>query len=660
MRRLCTTFTRIGLLGRFTLLSLTATVLLGVVLGDLVERQIRVRAIRSAAQSAQLVARFGIQAQLSYTDTEKGLDPMSIPALDYLFLSGYQAGSLAQVEVINTRRRVIYSNNHALIGKTAAPDDGLTAALNGQTSAAVVHSTQAAPGGHGLIESFVPLRFSSVGKPDGAFEVYTNYAPVAAAIANDTHRLYLALAIGLVLFYVCLFRIVARASRQLRRQANENHRHARLDALTSLPNRRAFFEHAGEALPEHPSGDLCAVMVIDLDRFKEVNDTLGHHTGDLLLQAVAMRIREAVRDRDVLARLGGDEFVVLLRDASDQVAREVAQRIGVALGQRFNVDGATMDIEASIGVALYPDHGTDVNVLLQRADLAMYRAKERHDGFSLYTAELDSDQPGQMSLLGDLRHALEHDELTLHYQPKASLATGQVTHVEALVRWERPGHGLQPPSEFIPLAERTGLIKQLSVSVLDAALRQMRAWSDAGRDLTVAVNLSARNLLEDDLPETVAGLLAAHGVAADRLILEITESAVMSDETHSMEVLVRLSELGVCLSIDDFGTGYSSLSRLRRLPVDEIKIDRSFVAHMDRERGDALIVQSTVELAHNLGLRVVAEGVETDAIWNALGQLGCDYAQGYFLCRPMTAEALCEWLGEAGVAPGDVLVRRAC
>jgi diguanylate cyclase (GGDEF)-like protein len=644
MPRLRTTFMKIGLLGRFTLLSLAATLALGLALGELVTHDIRTRALRTAAQSAHLVASFGLQAQLSYTDIERGLDPTSIPALDYLFLSGYQAGTLAQVEVVNTHRRVVYSNNHALIGKTAPPAAGLTAALRGQATAEVVGR------GRKLIESFVPLRFSTVGAPDGAFEVYTLYAPLAAAIAHDTGRLYLALAIGLVLFYLLLFRIVSGASRQLRRQANENHRHARLDALTALPNRRAFFEHAAEVLPGQASSDSCAVMVVDLDRFKEVNDTLGHHSGDLLLQAVALRIRDAVRDRDVVSRLGGDEFAVLLRGASEAVSREVAERIGAALGQRFNVDGATMDIEASIGVALYPEHGEDVNVLLQRADLAMYRAKERHDGFSLYTCELDSDQPGQMSLLGDLRHALEHDELMLHYQPKAALASGQVSHVEALVRWERPGHGLQPPSEFIPLAERTGLIKQLSVSVLDAALRQVRAWIDEGMDLTVAVNLSARNLLEADLPETVAGLLADHGVAAHRLILEITESAVMSDETHSMEVLVRLSELGVCLSIDDFGTGYSSLSRLRRLPVDEIKIDRSFVAHMDRERGDALIVQSTVELAHNLGLRVVAEGVETEPIWNALRQLGCDYAQGYFLCRPMAPGDLRAWLAPAGDA----------
>ncbi len=632
------------------MLSLAATIVLGVALGDLVEHEIRTRALHNAAQAAQLVASFGLQTQLSYTDTQQGLDPEVIPALDLLFLSGYQAGTLAKVEVINMKQRIIYSNDHSLIGKTAGRASGLTAALRGHTTADVVRDGGGRGKSRELIESFVPLRFSAIGAPDGAFEVYTLYAPVAASIAHDTHSLYVALAVGLLLFYAGLFRIVQGASRQLRRQASENHRHARHDPLTELPNRRAFFEQAGDALAAQTSSEPCAVMIIDLDRFKEVNDTLGHHRGDLLLHAVALRIREAVRDRDVVSRLGGDEFAVLLRNAPDETAREVARRIAAALERRFNVGGATMDIEASIGIALAPQHGSDVDALLQRADLAMYRAKERHDGFNVYTSELDSEQPGQMSLLGDLRRALEHHELTLHYQPKASLATGQVSHVEALVRWERPGHGLVPPSEFIPLAERTGLIKQLSGCVLDAALGQQRAWTDGGLDVSVAVNLSARNLLETDLPALVAGLLADHGVPADRLILEITESAIMSDETHSVGVLSQLSELGVRLSIDDFGTGYSSLSRLRRLPVDEIKIDRSFVAHMDCERGDALIVQSTIELAHNLGLRVVAEGVETEAIWNRLRDLGCDYAQGYFLRRPIPPGELGEWLIESGAA----------
>jgi diguanylate cyclase (GGDEF)-like protein len=396
VRRLCTAIARIGLLGRFTLLSLAATIVLGVALGDLVAHEIRTRAIGSAAQSAQLVASFGLQTQLSYTDTEQGLNPEAIPALDYLFLSGYQAGTLAKVEVINLRRRVIYSNDHTLIGKRAAPARGLEEALKGHRTAEVVHAA-----GNGkdreLIESFVPLRFSAVGAPDGAFEVYTLYAPVEASIAHDTHRLYLALAVGLLLFYVGLFRIVLSASRQLRRQASENHRHARLDALTGLPNRRAFFEHAGDALRARPASEPCAVMVIDLDRFKEVNDTLGHHSGDRLLEAVALRIRDAVRDCDVVSRLGGDEFAVLLRGASEPTAHEVAHRIGDALEQRFNVGGVITDIEASIGIALSPDHGADVDALLQRADLAMYRAKERHDGFTVYTSEPDSEQPSSRS-----------------------------------------------------------------------------------------------------------------------------------------------------------------------------------------------------------------------------------------------------------------------
>jgi diguanylate cyclase (GGDEF)-like protein len=656
VRRLYSTIARIGLLGRFTLLSLTATIALGLALGHLVQDQIKARAIRSAAQSAQLVAHFGIQAQLSYTDTEKGLNPEVIPALDLLFLSGYQAGTLAQVEVINARKLVIYSNNHGLIGKQAMAAPGLAAALRGRTTATVIRN--AAPhGSHWLIESFVPLRFSAVGKPDGAFEVYTPYAPVAASIAHDTRRLYRALGIGLLLFYVALFPIMFGASRRLRRQSRENHRHARLDALTGVPNRRSFFEHAGRVLARSASSDPAAVMVIDLDHFKEVNDTFGHHHGDLLLQAAAQRIGEAVRERDVVARLGGDEFAVLVRDACEDTATEVARRIGDMLEQPFELRGVTVDIEASIGIALFPAHAEDVDTLLHRADLAMYRAKERHDGYGVYTPELDAEQPGQMSLLGDLRRALENGELTLHYQPKASLRTGQVTHVEALVRWERPGHGLLPPCEFIPLAERTGLIKQLSGCVLDAALRQARGWAEAGLEMTVAVNLSARNLLVADLPDLVAELLRRHGVPAGQLILEITESAIMSDETRSVGVLSRLSELGVGLSMDDFGMGYSSLSHLRRLPVDEIKIDRSFVARMESEREDALIVQSTIELAHNLGLRVVAEGVETEGTWMTLAELGCDHAQGYFLCRPVPPAELWQWLADSRAAQPAVARR---
>jgi len=394
---------------------------------------------------------------------------------------------------------------------------------------------------------------------------------------------------------------------------------------------------------------------MDLDRFKEVNDTLGHHSGDQLLRAAAGRIRRAVRESDVVARVGGDEFAVVLPGASRAMAGEVADRIRETLEEEFTVSGATVDIDASIGIAIHPDHATDVDTLLQRADLAMYKAKDTHIGHTFYSEELDQGHPSQLSMVGELRRAIEREELVLHYQPKASLGNGAITHVEALVRWQRPEHGMVPPDEFIPLAEHTGLIKQLSAYVLDVALRQLRAWLDLGLDLGVAVNLSARNLLEPDLPDQIAELLLRRGVEASRLVLEITESTIMADPARALSVLSRLSEMGIRLSIDDFGVGYSSLSYLKRLPVDELKIDRSFVAHMDSDEDDAFIVRSTIDLGRNLGLSVVAEGVETEAVWDELGELGCDYAQGWYLGRPMPAADLVDWLRATAAQGSEAL-----
>jgi diguanylate cyclase (GGDEF)-like protein len=640
---------RIGLLGRFSLLTLLATICLGVALSQTLEGQIRHRAVSHAAESAELVARFGLQPQLTWGDLDKGLDSQQIPALDSLLISGFQSGGVVSVEVANDRRKIIYASSHDDIGKLRSRDEGFEEALNGRTVAEVVDDRDGVPAGERLIETYAPLRFGpTTGRADGVFEIYTRYAPVAAAIKRDTHRLYLVLAIGLLVFYAALFRIVLGASRRLRRQADENQHQARHDALTGLPNRSWFYEQTEALLAGGRPPGSSAVMVMDLDRFKEVNDTLGHHSGDLLLQAAAFRIRNAVRDSDVVSRLGGDEFAVTLPGATRDRAREVAERVHKALERRFTVGGAMVDIEASIGIAVYPEHADDVATLLQRADLAMYKAKEHHAGLSFYSPELDHGHPSQLSLLGALRHAIEQEELVLHYQPKAALDTGEVTQVEALVRWQRPEHGMVPPAEFIPLAEHTGLIKQLSAYVLDVALRQLRLWLDAGLDLSVAVNLSARNLLEGDLPDHIADLLLRRGVPAERLILEITESTIMEDPQHAIAVLTRLSQMGVRLAIDDFGVGYSSLSYLKRLPVNEIKIDRTFVANMDSEENDAFIVRSTIDLGRNLGMHVVAEGVETEAVWNELGGLGCDYAQGWYLGKPMPAGEVLGWLERSG------------
>jgi len=648
---------RIGLLGRFTLLSLLVTILLGVALGASLESQIRSRAIQDAASSAQLVARFGIEPQLSPAALREGISPEVVGALDGLLQAGYADGSIVTIEVQNPRGKVVYSNHHSAIGDVHAHED-FRAALLGRTTAKVVDDMDEHPWHEKLIETHAPLWLNAApgDPPDGVFEIYTRYAPVAAAMKRDTLRLYLLLGIGLLLLNGALFRIVAGASRRLRRQADENQHQARHDSLTGLPNRGWFYDQTEQLLETGGrTGGSGAVMIMDLDRFKEVNDTLGHHAGDLLLQAAASRIQRAVRDSDMVSRLGGDEFAVVLPGASAKAAAEVAVRVRETLEERFSVSGATVDIEASIGIALFPQDAADVATLLQRADLAMYKAKETHSGHIFYSEELDHGHPSQLSLLGELRRAIEREELVLHYQPKAALGSGAVSHVEALVRWQRPEHGLVPPNEFIPLAEHTGLIKQLSAYVLDVALRQLRGWLDAGLDLGVAVNLSARNLLEADLPDQVAELLLANRVPAENLILEITESTIMADPARAFEVLTRLSEMGIRLSIDDFGVGYSSLSYLKRLPVDEIKIDRSFVAQMDDDEDDAFIVRSTIDLARNLGLNVVAEGVETEAVWDELGELGCDYAQGWFLGRPMPAAELAEWMRSHGAQASDAV-----
>ncbi|HEX2038922.1 MAG TPA: EAL domain-containing protein [Acidimicrobiales bacterium] len=429
------------------------------------------------------------------------------------------------------------------------------------------------------------------------------------------------------------------------------------DPLTNLPNRRLFRDRVHQAVLLARRTEIpVAVMILDLDRFKEVNDTLGHHIGDLLLQQVANRLQSTLREGDTIARLGGDEFAVLLPSvAGESAAVQVADKIVEALDEPFSLKGWTFDIDASIGIALFPDHGQSVDSLLQRADVAMYLAKENRGGWELYRAERDRHSPRRLTLLGELRRGIEDRNLLLHYQPKADMRTGGVRGVEALVRWVHPEHGVIPPDEFIPLAEHTGLIRTLTLFVLDEALAQCRAWQDEGVQLGVAVNLSVRNLYDPSFADEVRGLLERHRIAPELLELEITESVIMADPLRAMSVLGLLSALGVGLSLDDFGVGYSSLAYLKRLPVTEIKIDKSFVMNITSDESDALIVRSTIGLARSLGLRTVAEGVETEESWARLVALGCDVAQGYFLCRPKPAEELADWLVGKPIAT-DVLV----
>jgi diguanylate cyclase (GGDEF)-like protein len=427
------------------------------------------------------------------------------------------------------------------------------------------------------------------------------------------------------------------------------------DALTDLPNRLLFRDRVDQAITSSQrTGDIAAVMLMDLDHFKEINDTLGHHHGDRLLQEVAQRLQGALRDSDTVARLGGDEFGVLLpRLSGPEAATEVANDLLEHLREPFVVDDLTLEVDASIGVAIFPDHGADTETLLQRADIAMYSAKSSSGGSMLFEASQDRHSPRRLALAGELRSAISNGQIVLYFQSKADLRTGQIVGVEALARWDHPRFGVVGPTEFVPIAEQTGLIGPLTSCVLNKALAQLRAWSESGHDLTVAVNLSARSFLDTQLAVEIPALLERHGVAPARLELELTESMLMHDPQRAQATLERLKSIGVTLAVDDFGTGYSSLANLRRLPVDVIKIDKAFVIDMETSPSDAAIVSATVDLAHSLGLRAVAEGVESDEVWRRLAALGCDIAQGFHVSRPVPARDLAPLLqrGSLGARP---------
>ena len=433
-----------------------------------------------------------------------------------------------------------------------------------------------------------------------------------------------------------------------RKLQQEQLRHQALhDALTGLPNRVLLGDRLVHALEiARRWQEPMALLMLDLDRFKEVNDTLGHQVGDDVLIKVADRLISAIRASDTVARLGGDEFAVLLPAVTDLAsARMVAERIIEALRSPFDLlEGISLDIGISIGIALYPEHADEPGKLTQCADIAMYTAKQGQLGIGLYDEGKDNHSVRHLTLTGALRRAIEHDELVFHYQPKVDIRSLEVVSVEALARWDHPDYGPVPPDEFVLHAERTGLIEPLTRWAFGTALKRLVDWKDSGLDLSIAVNLSARNLHEEGLPNLVSQLLEEYGVPADRLILEITESAFMMDPEGASRVVQALADMGVRLSIDDFGSGYSSLAYLRHLPVRELKIDQSFVQGMHQNDEDLVIVRSTIDLAHNLGLEVVAEGIELGCHIEMLQELGCDLGQGFHIGRPMPAEKLPKWL----------------
>ncbi|WP_246260511.1 putative bifunctional diguanylate cyclase/phosphodiesterase [Cellulomonas taurus] len=493
------------------------------------------------------------------------------------------------------------------------------------------------------LDVYVPI--DRDGTVVGAAEVMLDYSETQAALSSAIRTVTAVVAGGLVLLWLGLFRTVRNASHRLHTSALENARLALIDALTGLPNRRMLGDRLERAIADHTSaGTTVGLALLDIDRFKDINDSLGHDRGDELLQQVATRLRDAMRQDDVVARLGGDEFAILFPDVRSVAdAEAAARRVRQLFVPPFPLGDLALHVDSSIGVACLPDHAEDASSLMRMADVAMYTAKTHRLGVSVYSPEEDDSSPARLVLLGDLHRALSvDDELQMHYQPKIDLHTGETIGLEALMRWRHPTRGMLPPDLFIPLAEQSGLIHDLTRYALRSCVAQIAAWSVDRVPVPVAVNLSAHDVTAQDVVEVIEDLLTLHRVPVELLEVEITETALVSDPSRVVPVLHRLGEIGVRVAIDDFGIGNTSISQLRDLPVHGLKIDRLFVADLatSGKRGSEVVVKAMVDLAHSFGLQVVAEGVEDETTADALRQLTVDQAQGYLYAAALPAERL--------------------
>jgi diguanylate cyclase (GGDEF)-like protein len=649
---------------RFAILSAIGLALAAASILMLVRHFNTAQAERLATQHARFITESLLVDELQPADFLGPVDGSRRANLDRLFASLVLDGDTMLVELYARDGTIVYATDHRLIGTSSLEPAGLREALSGHVvSDLTTVEGYASDGPLKALRAYVPLRFEGRDET-GVIVLYKDYAPIATAARQAFLPIAGVLEVVLLALYALLIPALRRVTRRVKRQMAEIEHRALHDDLTGLPNRALFRDRIGEAVARsRREGGQVAVMLMDLDRFKEVNDALGHQSGDAMLRELGARLAGALGESETSARLGGDEFGVVLPRATPESAGSAAQRILGVVAEPFVLQGLTLEVAASIGIALAPEHGQDVDTLIRHADIAMYLAKEAHSGFAFYDEAYDPSDADRLALVGELRRALERQEFIVEYQPKAELATGRIVGAEALVRWLHPQRGLLRPDEFIPLAERTGLIKQLSRDVLDEALRRCRDWNAAGYDIPVAVNLTVANLLDLELPSEIAELLRDHELPPDKLELEVTESMIMADPFRVRQVLTRLGDMGVRLAIDDFGTGYSSLAYLRRLPVDVLKIDKSFVLNMTRDVGDATIVRSTIDLARNLGLEVVAEGVETPEAWHALRAFGCHIAQGHLIGRPTSAANLAgklagasEWTVGAGLSQGPLAV----
>jgi len=650
----------------FALLSLVLTAALGVVLSAQLTSTITRRSISALRQTTT----GGINLTLGVILATKLQTAPGLPLT--------LAQEVAQAKLMTTASRILIGDGQSVgvevalpngavvagwgaapVGTTLARDAEFRTALGGGTQTESLLRSRATGVStverrllrqHGdLLMVQVGVRLAPGDPVQVVVRTYAAMGPTQRQAAADLRTLLSILALGLVVFWAVLFRLVLGTSRALRRQLEENTYLATHDTLTGLPNRLVLRDRVEQAIIAGVrSGRLVAVLRFGINRFKEVNDAIGYDNGDRVLQLVGPRLREALREADTVARVGGDEFVVMLAGLTSPLqAVTVAEKLTTAMHQPFELHGMLVDISGCFGIAVTHDqeHGDDFAELMQHADVAMMEAKHEHLEVVVYSPELDSHSMAHLALFGDLRRSIDdEDQIVVHYQPKVDLSSGQVVSVEALVRWQHPRLGLLEPDEFIPLAERTGLIRPLTWCVLRKALVQNRVWAREGVFLRVAVNVSARCLLDSTFPEHVGRLLQETDVPPERLDLEITETAMLAHPDQTLVILHRLSTNGIRLSIDDFGTGYSSLSQLKRLPVKELKIDKAFVTAMVEDDNDAAIVRSSIELARKMHLDVVAEGVETEEVLDQLVELGCTSAQGFYISKPLPAARLGAWL----------------
>ncbi len=689
---------RLSLTRYFVVVSLVAMTALGVALVWVSSSVMRQQAVRFGTQTANSVSSYAV-ASLTAEEFRTGiLDEHGHQAVTDA-TAGF-ADKLVELRLWSTDGRLMYST--ARNTTTGLPDNTRFEHVRstGEPDARMVTDVRALPGGDQLAASerpvldvYVPVRAGETSSRDtavgtqpanaivGAAEVMIDQTVSQESLADAVRTVTLVVAGGLALLWLLLFRTVHTTSRRLQSTALENARLALLDSLTGLPNRRLLADRMRRGIEEaRAQGSRVGLVLLDIDRFKDINDTLGHDRGDELLEQVADRMRDALRDEDIVARLGGDEFAVLLPDVRTVAnAERLAQRIRGLFATPFRLGGLELHVEPSVGVACLPDHADDASSLMRTADVAMYTAKVHRSGVAVYDPEEDHSSPARLQLLGDLHRALEEEggdreepeaesagpvetdhapssgldeplvvdatgedrtkQLEMYYQPKIELATGRIAGLEALVRWRHPEHGMLLPSTFIPLAEQSGLIHVLTAFSLRESVRQLAEWRADGHATPVAVNLSAHDVANVAVVDLIERLLDEHGVPAHLLEVEITETALMADTSRVVPVLERLGALGVRVAVDDFGIGNTSIAQLRDLPVDELKIDRLFVSDLrdDNREGSQLVVQAMVDLAHSFGLRVIAEGVEDEDTAAVLARLGVDQAQGYLYAQPSPA-----------------------